>query len=132
VFVQINHDPATFAEEPQVLHLIENEVALRRTRSSYLPGDLLGEPAWDTLLVLYLAALQGESMNLGTLGERIGTIEPETRRCIERLNNRVLVRYRQLGGSVSISDRGRRVIDQIFAANAQGGPVDFVPGAADE
>ena len=66
-----------------MLDLVENEVALRCRRASFMPQTLLGEPAWDSLLVLYLAAARSESMTLGTLAARIGMTEPVTLHYIE-------------------------------------------------
>lgn len=41
--------------------LVRNIIAARRSREGHLPADLLGEPAWDILLDLFLAEQEGRT-----------------------------------------------------------------------
>ena len=42
-------------------------IRARRLRSEYLPGDLLGEPAWDMLLELTASRLEGARVSVSSL-----------------------------------------------------------------
>lgn len=95
---------------------IENELALRRSRSRYISAGFLGEPAWDSLLVLYVASLHGENLTVTTLAARLELPESIVLRWAQVLQREVLVRYTQLGGSVAISNKGKRILEDIFRA----------------
>lgn len=43
---------------------VRAHVRTRRLRARLLPGDLFGEPAWDILLDLYAAALEGRAVTV--------------------------------------------------------------------
>jgi DNA-binding MarR family transcriptional regulator len=55
-------DPVKEAEpgRQHVLAIAETVVAFRQRRQDFFAADLFGEPAWDILLDLFVAALKGE------------------------------------------------------------------------
>ena len=47
--------------------LIREAIKLRRLRDSYFPADLFADPAWDMLLDLFAARLEGVSVSVSSL-----------------------------------------------------------------
>jgi len=51
-------------ERPDQRELVRAAIFARRMRDDSFPGDLFGEPAWDCLLDLYLAALEKRRLSV--------------------------------------------------------------------
>ena len=104
------------------LFLAETHYAARRRRERFLGSDLLGEPAWDILLDLYIASKR--SGTTSTTSACLGAHVPATtalrwlqvlqdrglieRHCDQRDHRRTLVR---------LSRQGIAVLDRYFDAN---------------
>ncbi|MBF9153159.1 winged helix DNA-binding protein [Novosphingobium jiangmenense] len=75
-------DPAAFWPQPDAATIARHTTAAReiyaarRRRHKYLPADLFGEPTWDILLDLYVAAR--ESRRVPTTSACIGAHVPPT------------------------------------------------------
>ena len=69
-------DPSTVAENSAELALARQFYALRRRRHRFLAADLFGEPTWDILLDLYIAAHEGR--RVPTTSSCIGAHVPPT------------------------------------------------------
>jgi DNA-binding MarR family transcriptional regulator len=66
-----------FAKPPVSARLIYSICDIRRKRSQFLGGKLLGEPGWDIMLQLYAADLDQQRMSITRLTRRSG-IPPTT------------------------------------------------------
>ncbi|OCC25112.1 hypothetical protein MB02_06065 [Croceicoccus estronivorus] len=51
---------AAVVSKERVLFIAESLFKFRRSRQNFLPAEILGEPSWDILLDLFIAALKGE------------------------------------------------------------------------
>ena len=81
-----------FAAPPVAASLVRAICAIRQERSNFIPGKLLGEPAWDLLLRLYAAELDQERMSITKLTRRSGIAATTVLRCIATLAQAGLVR----------------------------------------
>lgn len=76
-FVEDGHIAKPSAEdEARWLALARKMYLERRQREKFLPADLFGEPAWDILIDLYVAAK--ENVNISTTSACIGASVPPT------------------------------------------------------
>ena len=50
--------------QPPHVALAERMYRARRLRDNYLPGELFGDPAWDLLLDLYVAQIEGRDIGV--------------------------------------------------------------------
>lgn len=99
--------------------------AERRRRHKYLPADLFGEPAWDIMLDLYIAAR--EDRRVPTTSACIGAHVPPTTalRWLRILEARGLVEREDDGRDgrrtfVCLTHRGVAAMDSALASVAQG------------
>lgn len=58
--------------QPVNARLVYTICETRRERAKFLPGKLLGEPAWDMMLELYAAELDQQRMSITRLSRRSG------------------------------------------------------------
>lgn len=98
----------------------EQEYASRRRRERNLPGDLLGEPAWDMLLYLYVQKARGRPVSIHSLC--IAAMVPPTTalRWIDRLLACGLVERRRCERDlrvvhIELTGRGMAAIEAHFA-----------------
>lgn len=95
---------------PQAVAVARELYAVRRRRLRHLPADLMGEPAWDMLLDLFLAA--AEQRRVPTTSACIGAHVPPTTalRWLRIMEGRGLVEREQDGSD------GRRTFVRLSAA----------------
>lgn len=115
---RLQPDPAT----DRYLMLAETHYAARRRRERFLGADLLGEPAWDILLDLYIASKRGATVS--TSSACLGAHVPATTalRWLQVLQDRGMIeRYGdsrdQRRTLVRLSLAGVAVLERYFEAN---------------
>ena len=54
------------AEQQHLLRFAEGEYRARRKRSEFVEGDLLGEPAWDILLDLFIQGVRNKRISVSS------------------------------------------------------------------
>jgi hypothetical protein len=116
---QIDHALSAISPRPGLDRYVAKAESLyiaRRRRERFLAADLLGEPAWDILLDLFIAARRGRVVS--TSSACVGANVPATTalRWLQVLHDRGLVdRFADKRDSrrtlVSISPSGDRVIE---------------------
>jgi DNA-binding MarR family transcriptional regulator len=92
-------------------------ILARRIRASLFAADLFSDPAWDLLLVLFLARLRQQKMTLWQLARETGVSESTAARWLDALGRTDLVRRRsgQSGSRamlVELSPRGTGAMQQ--------------------
>jgi DNA-binding MarR family transcriptional regulator len=119
--------PREFAE----LTVVPDEIVARaldewQERGSYLPNDLLSEPAWGILLELLLAEIQGRQVSLSRI-RKVSAAPPSTAdRWLKALERHGLV-VRRVGPLqaedqvVSLSRRGSSALRSYFHDVVQSG-----------
>ena len=102
--------------------MAETHYAARRRRDRFLPADLVGEPAWDILLDLYIAWKRGHAVS--TSSACLGAHVPATTalRWLQVLQDRGLIdRYGderdQRRTLVRLTRQGIGVLERYFEAN---------------
>jgi DNA-binding MarR family transcriptional regulator len=66
---------------------VHDLVQARRDRSALFGPELLGEPAWDILLELYVAELDRQKVLVSKVGKSSGIAETTALRWLDRLEN---------------------------------------------
>lgn len=92
----------------------------RQARADYFATAILGEPAWDLLLLLYVADGVGEVITVNAAGERAGLAATSAKRWIEYLEKERLMRrapHPHDGRRIvlTLSDKGRSALDTYFS-----------------
>jgi len=65
--VPVDNNPRGFSSlEGRLLDEIRQVVSRRRARSDFLPAEILGEPAWDILLDLFLAFHENKRISVSS------------------------------------------------------------------
>ena len=90
-------------------------LAARRAREALFGKTMFGEPAWEMLLLLYLAASESRR-TLGQLGKLAGTSKSSTLRWIDYLDQHGLVRREphptdKRAVFVELTKKGRHSLD---------------------
>lgn len=131
--------PARPAAEPGAdrnLFLAETHYAARRRRERFLGSDLLGEPAWDILLDLYIASKRSTATS--TTSACLGAHVPATTalRWLQVLQDRGLIErhgdqrdHRRT--LVRLSRQGIAVLDRYFDASWKAFESDEMAGRWD-
>lgn len=93
-------------------------IAARRQRARFLPASLIGEPAWDLLLVLFV---EPRGLPVTEAVERSGVATTTALRWIEILKDHQLVNKVQCEVDrriwvVSISSEGRNLLTHYFSS----------------
>jgi DNA-binding transcriptional ArsR family regulator len=73
----------------------------RRERRRFVPDDVVAEPAWDMILVLFCAEARGERLSVTGLGYSVGLPQATAARWIASLTKAGLIEQQQ-------DDRDRR------------------------
>lgn len=87
----------TRIEQPSLQDLVMHAESLVRERSrrrDYLDGDLLGEPAWDMLLLLFVAGVERRWMTQSSLAAFSGVPATTALRWLSVLTERGLAQQR--------------------------------------
>ena len=72
-------------EDPGVAAVVETIIRQRSMRTAHLPADLLGDPAWDMLLALYLGELKQRGITTAALCAAAGVSQTGGARWIDAL-----------------------------------------------
>lgn len=114
------------AEPDAPLELARMLYALRGARRAFIPPEILGEPAWDILLDLYISEAEGRSLSVTALG--IGSRSPSATglRYVASLETHgLVVRERDIHDGrrsfVRLSAAGRQAMDALLT--------EFLPAA---
>lgn len=96
-------------------------IARRRAREQYFDRDLFGEPAWDALLALYVAADTGSRFTTSKLAEFIGAPLSTVIRWVKTLEQQSLVERGEHPTDrrivfVNLLDKGRKALDAYLGA----------------
>jgi DNA-binding MarR family transcriptional regulator len=107
--------PAADAESD--VRLVRHLVAGRRSRDTILPAELLGEPAWDILLDLYLAEAEGRQSYSTSCCLASAAPQTTALRYIKRLATLGLVAEEpdqrdSRRTLIGLTDAGRNALDQ--------------------
>lgn len=120
------------AEEPadQRPSTVDREVLLlrakkhlrrRQLRRQYFSRAIFGEPAWDTMVVLYISEFFGRRLTVGKLVDWIDAPLSTTQRWLAYLEKERLVAKEGDPGDRRVSyvrllDKGRTILDHYFTA----------------
>lgn len=85
----VSDAPGSPAEE-----LVGRVIHARRLRFRYFPESLFGEPAWEVLLELLQAQIEGRTVTVTALSEAAGTPGSVTLRWLNHLVGHGLIRRR--------------------------------------
>ncbi len=99
--------------------------ALRKRRSEFLHRAMLGEPAYDMLLGLYVAELDGQSVIATRLGELAGVAQSSALRWLDYLVTKQLIirephPTNKRASIVRLSGKGRDSLEGMFRAMLEG------------
>ena len=83
-----------FLATPEAVQLVSHVVHARRTRSDFFAPEIFSDPAWDILLVLFLAKVRGEGMTLDQLAKAAGSSISASVRWIHIMDRAGLVQWR--------------------------------------
>ena len=93
----------------------------RRMRGRYFSPSIFGEPAWDILLVLYIADVSGDRQTIGKLAEWIATPASTVMRWVGYLEREELVERHPHPTDrrimfIRLTDKGRSGLDAYLRA----------------
>lgn len=88
----------------QLLSIARNIFSIRERRRDFLSDSLLGEPAWDLMLALYIASLEGRPVSVSNLAAVSGVPATTALRWLGKLKEQGFARQRrnQLDGRVKL------------------------------
>lgn len=100
-----------FHAPSEAIKLVSHVVHARRTRSDFFAPEIFSDPAWDILLVLFLAKVRGDGMTTNQLAKAAGASLSASVRWVDVLERTGLVQQKcdPLGGEaqmVELSPRG--------------------------
>lgn len=116
--VRSQAEPSVPAQEPpsgELVGRVRALLAARRARETLFGKTMFGEPAWEMLLLLYLAASESRR-TLGQLGKLAGASKSTTLRWIDYLDQHGLVRREphptdKRAVFVELTEKGRQSLD---------------------
>lgn len=120
--VGVPAQPAETAPGPDpILMLARALYAGRTTRGTHLPGIALGEPSWDMLLALYVAARDGEDLLVSALYSASRSPTSTALRHLKRLRDKHYVEVEMHGSDsrkrlVRLAPTGQARIEGLLAA----------------
>lgn len=94
---------------------------LRQMRAMYMPADWFSDPAWDLLLHLYQAHLDGQEMTVGDLIDQTGLKPTTASRWLDCIANRDWLSRRRCEQDhrrifVELTPKGATAMDNYFDA----------------
>lgn len=101
------------AMDPLVLQA-QTILAQRLARLKVIDPDLLGEPGWDILLMVFIATGKGNACKIDTLGGELGLSEITTARWVAVLAERNMLEVD--GNLATLSDKTERTMRVLFSA----------------
>lgn len=95
------------ADQTGFARTIESLLALRRMRATHVDARVFGEPAWELLLALFHAHLNGQSAQMSSLLQNVGPYPSTTRRWLDALEDLGLVACDdEMTGPVRLTEAG--------------------------
>jgi DNA-binding MarR family transcriptional regulator len=109
----------------RLISVARASLSVRRRRSEYLHRAMLGEPAYDMLLGLYVAEADGQSPTAARLADLAGVAQSSALRWIEYLiAKELVVRERhpshKRASILQLSDKGRAALEGVVKAILDG------------
>jgi DNA-binding MarR family transcriptional regulator len=113
------------AMQLRLVNIARTSLSVRRRRSDYLHRAMLGEPAYDMLLGLYVAEAEGESLTAARLADRAGVARSSALRWIDYLAAKELIvrephPSRKRASVLKLSCKGRAALEGIFRSMLEG------------
>ena len=113
------------AMQLRLVNIARTSLSVRRRRSDYLHRAMLGEPAYDMLLGLYVAEAEGESLTAARLADRAGVAPSSALRWIDYLAAKELIvrephPSRKRASVLKLSCKGRAALEGIFRSMLEG------------
>ena len=84
-------DDTSQFDDCALVAIARQELELRQSRRCFLNGDLFGEPAWDILLALFVAAAEDGDLTIASASAAADVSRPVAKRCIDELEGQDLV-----------------------------------------
>lgn len=118
---------ARAAQFPATEDLVETAsrvIARRKLRTSYFPPAIFHEPAWEALLVLFVADARRETLNIKALASMLDAPLTTSQRWIEYLGSigmisRTVDENDRRRIEVALTDKGRRALTDYLRALQQ-------------
>ena len=110
---RLTGDPLSLAD------VARTALAARRRRGDWLPTELLGEPAWDILLVLAELGADATAIEVSGLCARCNLPLSTTCRWLERLQSLALVEANQGQRRVSLTKSGAEILAKILNSTSR-------------
>ncbi len=109
------------ADRKLFLDLAKRALFERQQRSTHLTKAIFGEPAWDVLLVLYIADSVGGKQTIGNIASLVDVPVSTVVRWVRQLERESLVRrephpHDRRMVFVRLGERGRDVLDRYFSS----------------
>jgi DNA-binding MarR family transcriptional regulator len=113
------------AMQLRLVNIARTSLSVRRRRSDYLHRAMLGEPAYDMLLGLYVAEAEGEALTAARLADRAGVAPSSALRWIDYLAAKELIvrephPSRKRASVLKLSCKGRAALEGIFRSMLEG------------
>ncbi|WP_152569478.1 MULTISPECIES: MarR family transcriptional regulator [Sphingomonas] len=107
------------ARRGELISYARSAMQRRQARKEHFAKAIIGEPAWDLLLILYVADGIGEAITVTEAADRARLASTSAKRWIEYLEKERLVHRRphERDGrriALSLSTKGRRSLDSYF------------------
>jgi DNA-binding MarR family transcriptional regulator len=109
------------ADRRSLLDLAKRALFERRQRSEHLTKAIFGEPAWDVLLVLYIADFVGGKQTIGNVASLVDVPVSTVVRWVRQLEREQLATrephpHDRRMVFVRLGKRGREVLDRYFSS----------------
>jgi DNA-binding MarR family transcriptional regulator len=118
-------DADSEAMQRRLVNIARASLSVRRRRSDFLHRAMLGEPAYDMLLGLYVAEAEGELLTAARLADTAGVAPSSALRWIDYLAAKELVvrephPTRKRASVLKLSCKGRAALEGIFRSILDG------------
>ena len=109
----------------KLLEVARTLLALRKRRTEYLHRSMLGEPAYDMLLALYVAGGDDQTMTAAHVAKRSGVAQSSALRWIDYLVSKQLVERgphpsHKRAFMLQLSPKGRAALEGFFREMLEG------------
>lgn len=114
-------DQAGPQDTPDLVETASRLLARRKLRATYFASSIFHEPAWEALLVLFVADARNETLNIKALASMLDSPLTTSQRWIEYLASINLI-TRTVDESdrrrieVALTDKGRRALSEYLIA----------------
>lgn len=116
--------PSSAPDRELLLSRAKQHFRDRQLRRQYFSRVIFGEPAWDTLLVLYISEFSGRRLTISRVADWIETPLSTTQRWISYLQKEYLVGREgnpddKRMAYVGLLDKGRTALDDYFTSGTE-------------